>query len=133
VFEETEPRPDSDPEAFQFEPVVGMATLDMETRTWRNATADFGFFETVMKGSAHHLPAFGPSGLILQLAGYAPPPVGSRLPESYGSALDLRNLTFFDLQTKKRHWQMATGSIPPTARGDACTAMFPTVDGGYDM
>jgi hypothetical protein len=107
----------------------------MKTNTWWNATADFGFFETSLHVSAHYLPAFGPSGLILQLAGYAPPPgsKSSANAATYGSAHDLRNVTFFNLQTKKRHWQRATGSIPPTPRGRSCTAVFATADGGYDM
>jgi hypothetical protein len=114
------------------DPIIGIATFDMKTKTWRNATTDFGFSETFIQGSAHYLPSFGPSGVILQLAGYAPP-LPSRLNESFGPANDLRNLSFFDVQTKKRHWQMATGSIPPTPRGRACTAVFPTADGGHDM
>jgi hypothetical protein len=110
--------------------IPGLLTFNFKTLVWRNATADFGFFENLIQASAHYLPAFGPSGLIFHLGGYAPPP---RAEDFFLPALDLRNITFFNPQTRKRHWQRATGSVPPTPRGEACTAVFPTVNGGYDM
>jgi len=116
------------------DPIPGMATFNMKTRIWQNGTTNFSPFGggTLNQASAEYIAGFGEDGLIITLAGYTPP-LGSNLNDSDGPPLDLRNLTFFNPQTKKRYWQVASGSIPSTPRGQTCTAVFPTADGGYDM
>ncbi|KAK4158055.1 hypothetical protein C8A00DRAFT_39611 [Chaetomidium leptoderma] len=116
------------------DPIPGMATFNMKTKTWQNGTTNFSPFGTgtLNQAVAEYIPAFGPDGLIIALGGYAPTLTGN-LNDSDGPPLDLRNLTFFDPETKKRYWQTASGTIPPTPRGQACSSVFPSTDGGYDI
>jgi hypothetical protein len=116
------------------EAVPGMAAFNMKTKVWQNGTTNFSPYGggTLNQASAAYMEAFGENGLIITLGGYAPL-IGGNLNDSDGPPLDLRTLTFFNPQTKKTYTQIATGAIPPTPRGQACTAVFPTADGGYDM
>ncbi|KAL2200289.1 hypothetical protein P885DRAFT_57170 [Corynascus similis CBS 632.67] len=116
------------------DPIPGMVSYNMKTRIWQNGTVNFSPFGTgtLNQGAAEYVPSFGPHGLIIVLGGYAPSITGD-LNKSDGPPLDLRNLTFFNPETKERYWQLTTGDIPPTPRGSACTAAFPTADGGYDI
>jgi hypothetical protein len=112
-------------------PIPGMVSFDMKTKLWQNGTTNFSPFgtTTLIQASAEYIPTFGPEGLIMVLGGYAPTNVN----EAWGPAFDLGNLTFFNPETKKSYWQTATGNIPPTPRGQACSTVFHTPDGGSDM
>jgi hypothetical protein len=116
------------------DPIPGMAAFDMKTKLWQNGTTNFSPYGTgtLNQATALYLPSVGADGLIIVLGGYAPP-LTSDLNQSDGPPLDLRNLTMFNPQTKRRYSQIATGTIPPSPRGQACTVVFPTSDGGYDM
>lgn len=116
------------------DPIPGMVSFDMKSKIWQNGTINFSPYGSgvLNKGAAAYLPSIGPDGLIITFGGYAPP-VDSDLNKSDGSPLDLRNLTLFNPETKKTYWQTATGTVPPTPRGQFCTVVFPTSDGGYDM
>ncbi len=124
----------TEPDHPSADPIPGMATFDMKTKIWKNGTTNFSPYGggTLNQASAAYMEAFGDDGLIITLGGYAPV-LGGNLNDSDGPPLDLRTLTFFNPQTKTTYTQIATGEIPPTPRGQACTAVFPTADGGYDM
>ncbi|KAG7288143.1 hypothetical protein NEMBOFW57_007667 [Staphylotrichum longicolle] len=94
------------------EPIPGMATFDMKTKLWQNGTTNFSPFGagTLNQASAEYIAGFGEDGLIITLAGYTPA-LGGNLNDSDGPPLDLRNLTFFNPQTKKRYWQVASGFL----------------------
>lgn len=115
--------------------VPGMVSFDMKTRVWQNGTTGFSPFGmgTMNQGTAHYVEGFGPDGLIFAMSGYKPELRAPKWTETQGEPRDLRNLTFFDPKTKKVYWQLATGAIPPTPRGQSCSTVFPTGDGGYDM
>ncbi|KAH6856878.1 hypothetical protein B0I37DRAFT_85929 [Chaetomium sp. MPI-CAGE-AT-0009] len=116
------------------DPIPGMVAFDMKSKIWQNGTINFSPFGTgvLNKGAAAYMPSIGPNGLIITMGGYSPP-VDSDLNKSEGPPLDLRNLTLFNPETKTRYWQTATGTIPPSPRGQFCTVVFPTSDGGYDI
>ncbi|KAK3292152.1 uncharacterized protein B0H64DRAFT_364844 [Chaetomium fimeti] len=116
------------------DPIPGMVAFDMKSKIWQNGTANFSPFGSgiLNKGTAAYMPSIGPDGLIITMGGYSPPLDGD-LNKSEGPPLDLRNLTLFNPQTKTTYWQTATGTIPATPRGQFCTAVFPTSDGGYDI
>lgn len=116
------------------DPIPGMVAFDMDRNLWQNGTVNFSPFGagTLNQAVAEYLSSFGPNGLIIVMGGYAPSITGD-LNKSDGTPLDFRNLTFFNPLSKQSYWQIATGDIPPTPRGRACTAVFPTPDGGYDM
>jgi hypothetical protein len=115
--------------------VPGMVSFDMKTRVWHNGTTGFSPFGmgTMNQGTAHYVEGFGPDGLIFAMSGYKPELRAAKWTETQGEPRDLRNLTFFDPKTKQAYWQLATGAIPPTPRGQSCSTVFPTGDGGYDM
>lgn len=119
---------------YSADPLPGMVAFDMKSKIWQNGTINFSPFGTgtLNQGSAVYMPGIGANGLVLVFGGYAPIP-GNDLNESDGPPLDLRNITFFDPETKRVYSQVTTGDIPPTPRGQACTAGFPTKDGGFDM
>ncbi|KAL2171665.1 hypothetical protein VTG60DRAFT_1961 [Thermothelomyces hinnuleus] len=116
------------------DPIPGMVAFHMDSSIWQNGTVNFSPFgaSTLNQGVAEYLPSFGPNGLIIVLGGYTPSITGD-LNKSDGPPLDLRNLTFFNPVTKQNYWQVTTGDVPPTPRGRACTAVFPSPDGGYDI
>ncbi len=110
----------------------GMVAFNMDTKTWQNGTTSFSPFDTLAGGSAVHVPNLGSNGLIMVLGGVAHSVVGE--PDWVTApAFDFQNLTFFDPQTKRKYWQLATGNIPPSPRLFACTAGFQNPDGGYEM
>jgi hypothetical protein len=115
--------------------IPGMVAFNMQTKIWQNGTTDFSPIQvdTIAGGSAHYIPNFGPNGLIMLMGGVAHPvdvvPVDWAIARPY----DLQNLTFFDPETKKTYWQVATGAIPPSPRSQFCIAGFQNVDGGYEM
>ncbi|GAB1312422.1 hypothetical protein MFIFM68171_02632 [Madurella fahalii] len=75
-------------------------------------------FDTLAGASAQYVPAYGPNGLVMTASS---PPVS------------FENVTFFDPQTKRSHWLVTTGSIPPSPRSHFCTAGFQNSEGGYDI
>ena len=110
----------------------GMVAFNMNTKTWQNGTTSFSPFDTLAGGSAVHAPNLGSNGLIVVLGGIAHAVVGE--PDWVNApAFDFHNLTFFDPQTKRRYWQLATGNIPPSPRVFACSAGVQNPDGGYEM
>lgn len=110
----------------------GMVAYNMQTKEWQNGTTSFSPFDTLVGASAHYVPNFGPHGLIVVMAGHNVPVVGE--PDTaIEPPFDLRNLTLFDPETKKRYWQMTSGSIPTTPRTHICTTGFQNPDGGYEM
>jgi len=114
--------------------IPGMLTFNMKSKIWENGTLSAGFspFETLSAASAEYAPVFGPNGLVVILGGWSPSVVGE--PDIQSSPVyDLKNITFMDPQTKKRHWQEATGDIPPSPRMRFCSVGFQTTNRGYDM
>ncbi|AEO64937.1 uncharacterized protein THITE_2127199 [Thermothielavioides terrestris NRRL 8126] len=110
----------------------GMVTFNMQTNVWQNGTTAFSPFGTLAGARAHYIPTFGPNGLVMVLGGQSHSLVGD--PDwSAATPYDLRNLTFFDPQTKKQYWQATTGSIPPFPRTFFCLAGFQNTDGGYEI
>ncbi|KAK5659364.1 hypothetical protein OQA88_1457 [Cercophora sp. LCS_1] len=112
--------------------VAGMLGFNMTTKVWNNGTLGFSPIHTLSGGSAHHVPSFGPNGLVVLLGGESHPV--DKLPvQGTGTYHDLRNLTFFDPQTKTTYWQLATGDIPPHPRTGFCVTGFRDPEGGYEM
>lgn len=110
----------------------GMVAFNMKTKTWHNGTTSFSPFDTLIAGSAHYVPNFGPNGLVMVLGGISSSLVGD---PNWATAppFDFQNLTFFDPQTKRKYSQMATGDIPLFPRVSSCVAGFQNSEGGYEM
>ncbi len=112
--------------------VPGMVAFNMDTKIWQNGTTNFSPFGTLAGASAVHVPNMGPNGLVLLLGGISQSVFGN--PDWENSpAYDFHNLTFFDPQTKKKYWQLATGDIPSFPRISACATGFQNPDGGFEM
>lgn len=112
--------------------IPGMLEFNMETKRWQNGTTGFSPFDTLVGASAQYIPAYGPNGLVMVMGGHVPSVVGS--PHTASSPpISLENVTFFDPRTKRSHWQVTTGNVPPSPRTQFCTAGFQNSDGGYDM
>jgi hypothetical protein len=110
----------------------GMVTFDMKTRTWQNGTTNFSPFGAgrLIHARAQYVPGFGDSGLVFVLGGYAPE---RDVNKGFGPAYGFENVTFFDPKTKQTYTQATTGDAPTSPRGQFCSAVFPTADGGQDM
>lgn len=112
--------------------VPGMLAFNMKTKVWSNGTEGFSPVGTISGGSAHYVPSFGPRGLVMVMGGQSFA-VDGEIKRETAKYFDLRNLTFFDPQTKTQYWQITTGDIPPWPRSGFCTAGFQNTDGGYEM
>jgi hypothetical protein len=112
--------------------IPGMVAFNMKTKLWYNGTTGFSPVNALLAGSAHYIPNLGPDGLVMVLGGYSAP-----VDEAHDWAVldpyNLRNLTFFNPQTKETYWQVATGDIPDDPRSQFCLAGFQSPDGGYEM
>ncbi|KAK3385929.1 hypothetical protein B0H63DRAFT_394993 [Podospora didyma] len=112
--------------------IPGMLAFNMKTKTWYNGTFAFSPFESLSGASAHYIPSFGPSGLVMVMGGHAPS-VDTEPQISISPFFDLGNVTLFDPQTKKTYSQKTTGDVPPSPRSGFCTAGFKNTDGGYEI
>jgi hypothetical protein len=112
--------------------IPGMVAFNMKKKLWYNGTTSFSPVHTIAAGSAHYIPDFGPDGLVMVLGGYAPL-VDEVLDWAVMESYNLRNLTFFNPQTKEVYWQAATGDIPDNPRTQFCLTGFRNPDGGYEM
>jgi hypothetical protein len=112
--------------------IPGMVAFDMKTKVVQNGTAAFSPIDTMIAGAAEFVPTFGANGLVMVFGGLAGP-VNSEWRWESGVPYDLRNLTFFDPETKDAYWQIASGNIPPTPRSQFCVAGMQNSDGGYEM
>ncbi|KAH6628763.1 hypothetical protein F5144DRAFT_580088 [Chaetomium tenue] len=115
--------------------VPGMVAFNMDTKIWQNGTTAFSPTDTLVAASAEYIPTFGPNGLIMLFGGLSFPhdTEGSSADWQNAASYNLRNLTFFDPETKDTYWQIATGSVPANPRSRFCVAGFETSDGGYDI
>jgi hypothetical protein len=112
--------------------IPGMVAFNMGSGIWQNGTTAFSPFDTLTAASAVWVPNVGPNGLVVVMGGLSMAVVGD--PDWANSpAYDFGNLTFFDPQTKKKYWQLATGDIPPSPRVSACAVGFQNSDGGFEM
>ena len=124
--------PDSDPDiGAEMQPVQGMITLDLESRTFSNESMpNVSPHGTLVGATAEYIPSFGPNGVIMLLGGYGYTlDVGSRKPEH---TRRFNNLTFFDPESREWYWQMATGDIP-RPRLDHCSVGVKSGRDTYEM
>ncbi|KAK4039558.1 hypothetical protein C8A01DRAFT_36432 [Parachaetomium inaequale] len=112
--------------------IPGMVAFNMKTKVFQNGTTAFSPFDTLAAASAQFVPTFGANGLVMVFGGLALP-VASEPKWETGIPYDLRNLTFFDPETKDAYWQIASGTIPPSPRSQFCVAGFENSDGGYEI
>ncbi|KAK0659204.1 hypothetical protein QBC41DRAFT_360415 [Cercophora samala] len=125
----------------QFQAIPGMVSFDMRTKEISNGTTnDVGSkrspFDTLLGGTAHFIPpnsgVGGKNGLIIILGGHKSY-VDRQVTLEDSPGLDLKNLTFFDPDTRDKHWQIATGETPPYPRSKFCITGFAVPGGGYDI
>ncbi|KAH6855347.1 hypothetical protein B0I37DRAFT_300406 [Chaetomium sp. MPI-CAGE-AT-0009] len=115
--------------------IPGMVAFNMDTKIWQNGTTAFSPTDTLVSASAEYIPTFGPNGLVMLFGGLSFPHDTKSTSEDWQNAAsyNLRNLTFFDPETKDVYWQMTTGSVPANPRSELCVTGFETSDGGYDI
>ncbi len=120
------------PDQKEGQPIPGMLTFNMKTKFWQNGTTDFSPVSTLIGGSAHWIPNFGPNGLGILFGGHAP-----RVDSKDSTTAEFRKmdvLTLFDPVTKKVYNQATTGDIPVTPRIEFCVVGFEhTGPKGYDI
>ncbi|SPO03327.1 uncharacterized protein DNG_06009 [Cephalotrichum gorgonifer] len=113
------------------QPVPGMISFNMDTRTFSNdSTADISPFGTMLGGTAEYVPGYGPNGLVMLFGGY-----GYTLLPGFRDVEHTRqfdSVNFFDPVTKDWYWQRTTGDTPP-ARLDHCSVGVRSSSGTYEI
>jgi hypothetical protein len=112
-------------------PLPGILTYDMTTRRWSNhSTVPMSPPDGVVVNSAAScVRGFSVDPLILSLGGAHP------LPNNVADdppLIGMDNITFWDTESQRWHWQTATGDVPP-GREHPCVVGAQSTDGTFDI
>lgn len=112
-------------------PLPGILTYDMATRQWSNdSTAPLSPpHGIIINSAAVCAQGFPLDPLILSLGG-----ANTSLANANDdvSNIDMGNITFWEPESKRWHWQVATGDVP-SGRQSACVAGAQSIDGTYEI
>lgn len=113
-------------------PVPGLVSYDLPSSSsgsgsWSN-TSGAAFVEYLAGGSATCLPSFGQAGLAAFMGGLS---TGADDVDA-GDQISLANLTFYDPQSGRWHWQ-TTGGQTPQPRQQPCVVAVEGLNGTSEM